>query len=155
MNSYEQEARQEGEVMDIHKACRIGDLEAISQACKAEPNKINSKDSSVIDKQLGWAPLYRTVICGHYEATEFLLLHGAEPNIQNNLGETPLHHAADNSEFTMAQLLLSFKSDPNIQQNDGDSSLHHAAFRGDAQMTGLLLSHGADPNLPNFMVTYR
>ena len=95
------------------------------------------------------------MICGHLEATEYLLKQGADPNIPNNLGETPLHQAADNSQYAMAELLLKYKANPNYQQNDGDSPLHHAAFRGDLQMVSDLLRQGGDPNLSNYMVISR
>lgn len=37
----------EGEAMDLHKACRLGDLKAIEFAYRAQPEKINSKDANV------------------------------------------------------------------------------------------------------------
>lgn len=76
------------EAMDLHKACRIGDLKAIELAFRAQPEKINSRDANVSVTQLGWSPLYRTVICGHLQAAEFLLKHGADPNCTNNVGTT-------------------------------------------------------------------
>ncbi|OMJ81487.1 hypothetical protein SteCoe_18055 [Stentor coeruleus] len=132
--------------IDLQTACRMGDLSSIKQAHQSCPSKINEKDSG-----LGWCPLYRTVICGHFEATEYLLKQGADPNIPNNLGETPLHQAADNSLYSMAELLLKNKANPNYQQNDGDSPLHHAAFRGDLKMVELILKSAGDPNLHNYM----
>jgi ankyrin repeat protein len=71
---------------DLHKACRIGDMDFIRFSYEANPLKINDRD-----KSLGWTPLYRTVICGHSKASRFLLKNGADPNLANNLGETPLH----------------------------------------------------------------
>ena len=58
----------------------------MKKAYELQPESINLKDD-----KLGWAPIYRTVICGHVEATRYLLEKGADPNIKNNLGETPLH----------------------------------------------------------------
>jgi ankyrin repeat protein len=76
----------EKENMDLHKACRLGDIEYIKRSLEAKQEQINDKDTS-----LGWTPIYRTVICGHVRATRYLLKHGADPNNSNNLGETPLH----------------------------------------------------------------
>lgn len=131
---------------DIQKACRLGDVEVINSIVKLFPDCINDLDS-----KLGWAPLYRTVICGHLEATAYLLALSADPNIQNRLGEAPLHQAADNNQLEIAQLLLQHNADPNVQQNDGDTPLHHAAFKGYAQIVQLLVQHGADPNTANFV----
>lgn len=72
--------------VDLHKACRLGNLCQIKQAYHNDPEKIDSQDET-----LGWTPLYRTVICGHLEGAEYLLKLGANPNIVNSLGETPLH----------------------------------------------------------------
>jgi len=148
---------EDSEVIDLHKACRLGDITAIKQAFRAQPDKLNEKDASVPFTQLGWAPLYRTVICGHLQAVEFLLKQGANPNVVNNvrpkqLGETPLHQAADNSQLAVAELLLQYSADPNAQQNDGDTPLHLAAFKGDLQMVDLLLRFKANPNVQNYML---
>ncbi|CAG9331969.1 unnamed protein product [Blepharisma stoltei] len=131
---------------EIQKACRLGDIPSLSEALDKYPEGLNELDS-----KLGWAPLYRAVICGHLEATEFLLKRGAKPNIQNRLGETPLHQAADNNLLEIVKLLLEYKADPNIQQNDGDTPLHLASFKGHINMTKLLIKHEANPNIPNFV----
>lgn len=150
----ERESREEP--IDLHEACRLGDLPAIRQAYSSDPASLNSHDPSVRSNQLGWTPLYRAVIRGHRKAAQFLLDVGADPNEANNveyrqMAETPLHQAADYSQAQMAALLLSHGADPNQQQGDGDTPLHHAAFRGDARMVGLLLGAKADPNVRNFL----
>jgi ankyrin repeat protein len=137
----------QSEIMDLQRACRLGDLTAIKAAYFANSEKVNHKDDS-----LGWTPLYRTVICGHLKACQFLLENNADPNIPNNLGESPLHQAANNSQYQISELLLQYNADPNLQQNEGDTPLHHAAFMGDAKMVEILLKSNADPNIPNFML---
>lgn len=134
------------ENIDLQKACRLSDLDAIKRACKLHPEKINEKDDS-----LGWTPLYRTIISGFLRGAEYLLKHKADPNIENNIGETPLHQAADNSQLHLAEILLKNGANPNFQQNDGDTPLHHCAYRGDSKMAEMLLKYKADPNIPNFM----
>ncbi len=79
------EAGEEAETMSLHQACRLGDLSAITQAFKSNPGQINSKDANVGFIQLGWTPLYRSVVCGHMQATDFLLRQGADPNERNNV----------------------------------------------------------------------
>jgi Ankyrin repeats (3 copies)/SAM domain (Sterile alpha motif) len=132
------------EITDLHKACRSGDLGTIKSAYKLDPSRINTKD-----EELGWTPLFRTVISGNVKASKFLLKRGSNANLANTLGETPLHQAADHSQYIIAELLLNFDADPNKQQNEGDTPLHHAAFRGDTKMIEILLRHNADPNIPN------
>ena len=132
------------ESMDLHRACRMGDLGTIQQAYRVQPEKINQKDP-----MLGWSPLYRTVVCGHLDATEFLLSQGADPNLRNELGETPLHHAASNCQLTIATLLLKYSSDPNTPQLSGDTPLHLCTRNCDLEMMDLLLTHGSDVNHTN------
>ena len=78
--------------LDIQKACRLGNIELLNAILGAHPEMINALDS-----KLGWAPIYRAVICGHYKITKVLLKAGANPNVKNKLGESPLHQAADNA----------------------------------------------------------
>lgn len=74
------------DIADLHKACRVGDMNFIEKSYESNKSQLNERD-----KSLGWTPLYRTVICGHAKAARFLLEKGADANIANNLGETPLH----------------------------------------------------------------
>lgn len=136
----------------LHRVCRLGDVKQLKQCIEEDPSLVNC-----IDQKLGWGPLYRTVICGHYDASMLLLEKGADPNIRNKLGETPLHQAADNSALRLAQLLIDRKADPNATQHgnlqsDGDTPLHHASLRGDEKMVRLLLKAGASADLTNFVV---
>mmetsp|Transcript_15147 Transcript_15147/g.15144 ORF Transcript_15147/g.15144 Transcript_15147/m.15144 type:complete len:159 (-) Transcript_15147:573-1049(-) len=131
---------------EIQKACRLDDLEVLRDALGQCPKSVDEPDS-----KLGWAPLYRTVMSGHFNSSEFLLQNGANPNVQNRLGETPLHQAADGNLLRIADLLLTYRADPNIQQNDGDTPLHLAAQKGHSKMLKLLLDHDADPNIQNFV----
>src|SRR5574343_1244033 len=119
---------------EIQKACRVGDVESLEKILSEHPELLNS-----VDSKLKWSPLYRTVICGHIEATEFLLKKGADPNIKNNIGETPLHQATENSQAKLVKLLLKYKADPNSQQNDGNTPLHQSSYKGDESIVSMLL----------------
>lgn len=77
--------------LDIQKACRVGDTSQLESILTTNPEMLNN-----LDEKLGWAPIYRAVICNQLAATELLLKFGADPNVCNRLGETPLHQAADN-----------------------------------------------------------
>ena len=130
---------------DIQRACRLGDLDLLKAAIDKYPSGINESDS-----KLGWTGLYRSVICGHYTTSEYLLLSGAEPNLKTKMGDTALHQAADNKQYKLSKLLLKHKADPDVQQNDGETPLHLACFKGDFEMASILLEHQASPNIPNF-----
>ena len=125
---------------EFHRACRVGNVLRIQSTLSNRPTLLNQTDN-----QLGWAPLYRTVICGHLHASRFLLELGADPNVVNWLGETPLHQAADNNQLELAQLLLQHKANPNARQKDGESPLDFALAKGHRQMVQLLVRSGAKP----------
>ena len=55
--------------IEIHKACREGNIEEIRDLIRDEPKLANAVDSS-----LGWTPLIRAVVCNHYNVAEELLL---------------------------------------------------------------------------------
>jgi ankyrin repeat protein len=134
----------EAKVEDIHRACRLGDLDLLESSLKACPAGLNMTDG-----KLGWTGLYRSVICGHTNTVEFLLTSGADPNIRTKMGDTALHQASDNHKVDIARLLLKHRADPNVQQNDGETPLHISSFKGDEEMVSLLLSYKANPNIQN------
>lgn len=129
---------------EMHRACRLGDVTLLSSIVSQHPNVLN-----LLDAKLGWAPLYRTVICGHIDATKFLLEKGADPNIQNRMGETPLHQAALHNNIKLAKILLRHKANVNAQQHDGDSPLHSACSKGHVEIVRLLLKHKAETSITN------
>ena len=107
--------------------------------CK-DITKINNRD------ECGWTPLYRTVVSGILDATEYLLNNGADPNIQSSMGETPLYQAVEMEKISHVNLLLQKGANPNISQIDGVSPLHLAVNRQNILIIKELLKSGADPN---------
>ena len=107
--------------------------------CK-DISKINNRD------ECGWTPLYRTVVSGILNATEYLLNNGADPNIQSSMGETPLYQAVEMEKISHVNLLLQKGANPNISQIDGVSSLHLAVNRQNILIIKELLKSGANPN---------
>ena len=107
--------------------------------CK-DISKINNRD------ECGWTPLYRTVVSGILDATEYLLNNGADPNIQSSMGETPLYQAVEMEKISHVNLLLKKGANPNISQIDGMSPLHLAVNRQNILIIKELLKSGADPN---------
>ena len=133
---------------NIQRACRLGDLSLLKESLSKYPDGLNQKDYSI-----KWTGLYRSVICGHQDTTEYLLISGADPNIRTSMGDTALHQAAENNQYKIAKLLLQYKADPNIQQNDGGTPLHLACLKGNFEMVEILLEYKADPNMQDFNFT--
>ena len=103
-------------------------------------SKINEKD------ECDWTPLYRSIISGNLKASEVLLNHGADPNIQCSMNETALYQAVDMEKIDHVKLLLKNGSDPNISQIDGLSPLHLAVSKQNLLIIKYLLKYKANPN---------
>ena len=135
---------------------------SISIELKESSNTINSKDISsdsetlklfcpdlikINDKdECDWTPLYRSIISGNLKASESLLNHGADPNIQCSMNETALYQAVDMEKIDHVKLLLKHGADPNISQIDGLSPLHLAVSKQNLLIIKYLLKYKANPN---------
>ena len=90
-------------VLDILKArlcmaARRGDILEMEELLSSG-YKINSKHNN------GMTPLHWTANKGHLDATMFLLMKGADPNICDNFGSTPLKHAQQEGHQEIVELL--------------------------------------------------
>jgi ankyrin repeat protein len=107
-------------------AAREGHLDAVKAlvAAGAEVNQISAGDHS--------SPLVIAVSNGHYEVGQFLVDHGADPNIANVDGLTPLYATID-----MQYAPVSWAPNPlTTQEKVSHLDLMHS-----------LLAHGANPNV--------
>lgn len=101
------------------------------------------------------APLLH-IAAGHekLEAVEFLLRHGADPNLLDSSGYTPLHCVIGRGENPVAvgivQTLLKAGADPNLRSSSGFwTPLIHAADLGESEMVRVLLAARADIQATN------
>jgi ankyrin repeat protein len=133
---------------------RTSNLAALKLIFDSTPSTLNQKESKVLKKQLGWTPLFRSVMNGSLEISKFLLESGADPNIGNNLGETPLHQSCENNHLEITELLLQHGADINAIQTDGTSALHNAVRKGNYEIVRILVERGADTNLQEFLVLF-
>ena len=85
---------------------------------------------------------------GRSEFVEWLLSHGADPNLRGD-GDpyTSLHAAAYCGHLEVCRMLLQHKADQNaLDNNDGRTPLHLASRQGHTDIAQLLLEHGVDLN---------
>lgn len=94
----------------------------------------------------GWSLLHHEAKDGKAATVEFLLNHGADPNIRDNRvqpGSTPLHGAARQDRLPVARLLIQFGADVNAKTDLGQSVLDAARSSKKQKLVEFLTQHGA------------
>lgn len=124
----------------IFEAAAIGDISLLRELVEKDEKYVNSFSTD------GFTPLGLASFFGFYEGVEFLLKHGADPNLpaQNSFKVAPLHSACAISNYEIAKLLLKNGAEVNVSQAGGVTPLHSAAHNGKDRLVQLLLEHGAD-----------
>ncbi len=95
---------------------------------------------------MGWTQLHHAAHIGDEKLAEFLLGHGADPNLRDGSGHTPLHIAAERGHLPVPRLLLAAGADVSGRDEDRRTALHAAASYDHRALTRLLLEAGADVN---------
>lgn len=97
---------------DFFFACSGGKLEEIKTYLTDHPGWINGRSEN------GEACLHLTGIDGHTDVTEYLLVHGADPNIRSTyeggLRMHPLSWNVYGGHIGNVELLLKYGADPNL-----------------------------------------
>ena len=137
-----------GAVLDVYEASAAGQLPRVAELLTADPAAVNTHAPD------GFTALGLAAFFGHPALVDWLLAHGAEPNIGSNnaMRVRPLHSAAANRDpataHAMSAALLSAGAEVDPVQEGGFTPLHAAALSGKIDLVRLLLAHGADPSLP-------
>lgn len=76
---------------DLHTATALGDLDQMTKLLDDQPD--------LVSKSNGMYPADYAIHCGNYEALQFLLKRGAEPNSQDDWGRTLLEKASSRPKF--------------------------------------------------------
>nr|CCC95088.1 predicted ankyrin repeat family protein [Trypanosoma congolense IL3000] len=102
----------------LHWAAHSGDVECMGAIIYEFKVPIDIKDSN------GGTPLFTALYMKKVEAVEFLLEHGADPQIviEGDMS-TPLHIAVEHSNAECVKLLLSHGADPNALNKSGETPL--------------------------------
>ena len=131
-----------GPSVDIHKAAKEGNIEAVKQHIAAGTD-VNAKNRK------GETPLRIAITYGHKEIGELLITNGADMNAKSGRQEwTPLYLAIFLKRWEFAELLIAKGADVNLSIKDGITPLHRAAGEwGQKEIVELLIANGADVNV--------
>jgi ankyrin repeat protein len=117
---------------NMHRLVIEGNMQAMQEAVARDPESVNEPNES------GLSPLYTAAVCHNPQAINFLLEHGAIPDI---FGCAILGKATD------AEILL--KRNPDLARAitpDGMTALHYAARSGHREVVEILLRYHSDVN---------
>ncbi|HEX4165418.1 MAG TPA: ankyrin repeat domain-containing protein [Bryobacteraceae bacterium] len=120
-----------------------GDLVAVERMLSAGTD-VNQADS------VGSTPLMVAVLARRDQIVEFLLSHGADPNVrQRQSGSTALRYAVIENRADLARALLAHGANVTVEYPDGETLLHLASEHASAELVGLLCAAQANKNAVN------
>ena len=120
-----------GPSVDIHQACKDGNIEAVKQYLAAGWD-VNARDKSSL------TPLLLAASFRNDDIAKLLISSGANVSAKCNFGTTPLHYCGKE----IAELLIAKGADVNAMSGSG-TPLHHVLTKERAE---LLIANGADVN---------
>jgi len=119
-----------GENIDINMAAMEGDFELVKKILSKNPGTINN-----VEKETGFTPLHQAMTYGWEEMAEYLILKGADPNIQDKYGDTALHLAGSAKEV---KLLLKKGARINLKNKKGLTPLESAVKQKNKEKVEIL-----------------
>jgi ankyrin repeat protein len=141
--------RSRGAVIDLPTACHLGDIDRVREILRQDPslaNKVGEHEGYYLG---AGAPLSNAASAGRLDIVQFLLDHGADPNlpeVQYAPKGKALYEAVYHGHYEIAKLLLERGAFPNPPvESSGDALWVSREWRPNRQMEQLLLSHGAQP----------
>jgi len=164
--------------LELLKACSIGRLDVVKRLVGGK--KVNVNGFTLLSDHIhqrncpddesrgahgkkkmnpgpGWPPLCAAACKGHAEIVEYLLKHGAQPDIMTIERETrgnvqyfPLYLACGKGFRAIVEILLRYKNmfDINLTQQQGYNVVIGACMMGnqDPELLRMILDHGANVN---------
>jgi FOG: Ankyrin repeat len=109
---------------------RNGNVEALAQALT--PENIDEKNHK------GYSALMLAAYNGQYEACEYLLIHGADPNSADATGSTILMGAAFKGNLEIVKLLVDHGADVDMENPKGQTALQFAQMFGRSEVVKYL-----------------
>eukprot|EP01006_Ploeotia_vitrea_P046530 TRINITY_DN67031_c6_g6_i1.p1 TRINITY_DN67031_c6_g6~~TRINITY_DN67031_c6_g6_i1.p1 ORF type:complete len:473 (+),score=63.39 TRINITY_DN67031_c6_g6_i1:33-1451(+) len=120
-----------------------GDIAALTDVLD-KPVSEGGGVSIDFQNEQGVSLLHHAALRGRENIVLFLLLRGANPNIQDSTQQTPLHYACVNGEVGSAAVLMSLDGDIHAKDANGQVPAHLAATHGFVNLVKFLERKGGD-----------
>ena len=98
------------------------------------------------DVSTGEGAVHIVVKRGDLPYLNYLLQHGADPNLRDGRGDTPLLIAVTIGQVGLIPLLLTARANPNLGNGAGETPLIRAVQRRDLATARVLVNGGANPD---------
>ena len=125
-------------------------LQAVREAKNDDVIRIvETPGSRIIDTRdlsTGEGALHIVVKRGDLPYANYLLQHGADPNLRDGQGNTPLMVAVTYGQVGLIPLLITARANPNLGNTAGETPLIRAVQRRDVATARVLLNGGANPD---------
>jgi len=126
-DDYKKTMKIEDPIFDL---ARSGNLENLQSALTKD--NLNLKDGK------GYSPLMLAAYNGNFEATEFLLEMGADPNSSDNSGSTILMGASFKGHLEIVKLLVEKGANPKATNPKNQTALQFAQMFGRTEVANFL-----------------
>uniref|UniRef100_A0A8C2JXK7 Ankyrin repeat and SOCS box containing 2a, tandem duplicate 1 n=1 Tax=Cyprinus carpio TaxID=7962 RepID=A0A8C2JXK7_CYPCA len=123
--------------LPLHESAYYGSVKCLKILLQAKPETINKRTNK------SQTPLMLAVCRNHVSCVEYLLEHGADPNLANSQWETPLYKACDKANEAIVELLLRFGASPIKACVQGGTPLHEAVRNKKLKISKMLIKAGA------------
>ena len=132
-------------VIALNLAAGFGLTEVIAYILDTREVEVNAQTdfASAGYTQVGSAALHAAAKNNKLETIQFLISHGANPNVFDFNGRTPLMLAASHGHINSCEMLLRAGADLNLATHFGFTPLHFAAMTHSSELVDLLLRSGA------------
>ncbi|KAG7233587.1 hypothetical protein INR49_006862, partial [Caranx melampygus] len=125
----------------LHEAAYYGQLQCVRILVRAYPDSVNRCNAK------NQTALFLAAEHGNFSCVDFLLKHGANPNIADKDQETPLFTASQSPNKAIVELLLRSGAQVNRCCSQGLTALHEACRHGHLELCKLLLEAGASADI--------
>uniref|UniRef100_A0A4W4H9S8 SOCS box domain-containing protein n=1 Tax=Electrophorus electricus TaxID=8005 RepID=A0A4W4H9S8_ELEEL len=150
VNNHQPRHKEEGEAdirsLKLYRAVVMGDSRGLRTFLKR--NYIDVDVFYSVKREELQCPLCIAAAQGFKECLQYLLEHGAHPNL-NAGGKAAIHEACANANTECAELLLEHGANPNQLTEDGLTPLHLCRTPQSLRCAKALVRHGARVDLPS------